>query len=133
MNEAYKNPPKSTKVVMFPELYLSNWSPVEVKISSIPEEPLLDDTLGAYYVFLVSWKVYKWNESMEIAKGWEGDKIILTKDFLVWEVKFSEKDTAWMFYLALKKLANSTRIAKYEIKVFNSTVLLEAQLVPPSS
>lgn len=133
VNKSYKNPPKSTKAVIFPELYLSNWSPIEVEISPIPGEPLLDDTLGAYYVFLVSWKVYNWNESMEIARGWEGDKIILTKDLLIWKVAFSEKDSAWKFYLALKKLANSTRIAKYEIKISNSTVLLEAQLVPPSS
>ncbi|ASJ15914.1 hypothetical protein A3L04_01905 [Thermococcus chitonophagus] len=131
VNQAYKNPPTSTKVVMFPELYLKGWKPENVTVN---EKGILEDTLGAYYVFLISWEIYDWGTAMEIARGWAGDRIVLTRNNkVIWKIKFENKELASLFEKALKSLAQGQKIAKYKIERMNSTVEMVAQFKPPSS
>ncbi|AFK21913.1 hypothetical protein [Pyrococcus sp. ST04] len=131
VNEAYRNPPTSTKVVMFPELYLKGWAPKNVTIN---ESGIIEDTLGAYYVFLIAWQVYDWNEALKIAKSWSGDKLVLTKNLtLFWKVEFSSEDASEEFEKAIRSLSYGVKIARYNIAREGKFVILKAQAVPPSS
>ena len=131
VNSAYKDPPTSTKVVMFPELYLRRWKPKNVTLQVNGE---LEDTLGAYYIFLISLKVYGWNEAMKIARNWEGDRIVLVNEtYVIWKIEFSSRDCAEKFESILKHLSQTSSFAKYRITREGNAVIMEAQVKPPSS
>ncbi|MFA4699719.1 hypothetical protein QDY65_05895 [Pyrococcus kukulkanii] len=131
VNAVYKNPPASTKAVMFPNLYLEGWKPKRVTVNATG---VLEDTLGAYYVFLITWEVYDWSTAMKIAKSWVGDKIVLTEDgTVIWRVEFNNETSAEMFESALKTLSYRQKFGKYIIKRTNTTVDMIAQVKPPSS
>ncbi|CAB49150.1 hypothetical protein [Pyrococcus abyssi] len=131
VNSAYKEPPTSTKVVMFPELYLQGWKPVQVKLNVTG---VFNDTLGAYYVFLISWRINNWSEAMNIARHWMGDRIVVVnRSEVIWKVVFSSEDSAKKFEDTLKHLAMESNFARYEIWREDKTVFMKAQVKPPSS
>ncbi|AEC51679.1 hypothetical protein PNA2_0763 [Pyrococcus sp. NA2] len=131
VNSAYNNTPTSTKVVMFPELYLKGWRPKSVKLNVKGE---FEDTLGAYYVFLISLRVNNWESSLSIARAWEGDRVVLMNGTRVlWRIEFSSPIIAEKFKETLMKLAKDSKFASYRILREGNAVIMWAQVKPPSS
>lgn len=79
VNKAYQKPPKSTLMIMYPDLYILYLInevdiTVNVTISLKPTEELLyRDSLGAYYVMLILIRFVGEEIAKDIAIGWRGD------------------------------------------------------------
>ncbi|AEH25572.1 hypothetical protein [Pyrococcus yayanosii] len=130
VNSAYDRPPISTKVVMFPALYLEGWEPENVTLE-VRGRVLLRERLGAYYVFLLAWRVENWGKAMELARTWMGDEAVLYekegRHALVWKVLFSSEKRAREFASVLKELAEGKDYARFSIRVEGSYAILEAE------
>lgn len=141
VNAMYLHLPNTTKVVMFPELYLQNWTPTEVK--SVVESQLLknlsvkySDRMGAYYVFLIYWSHNATKEvAMEMARSWDGDWLIMgdvnesgkTERILIWDVIFDDDKHAGAFADFLRKIAKGDNYASFSIEQRGREVVLRAE------
>lgn len=122
VNRAYENPPKSTLVIMKPELYISYLTNgvdtvADVQISlSLDGELVHSDALGAYYIMLVLARFIDIEKARDIALNWRGDKAHLyrstniskTSWILLWNTSWSSISYAQFFY---KNLTNA--LARY--------------------
>lgn len=82
VNAAYGRAPKSTLMVMKPDLYLDYLLKgvdveVEVVIANASGGYVYSDRLGAYYIMLVLAKFSDLGKAMDIAFNWRGDLILL--------------------------------------------------------
>lgn len=142
VNRMYGNLPNTTKVVMFPQLYLQNWTPVDVRAelsSRVPKDNFTirySSRMGAYYVFLIYWghEVEK-EKAMEMARSWEGDWLIMgdlnesgkIKRVLLWEVLFNDEKHAEEFGEFLRDVAKDNNYANFSVKVKGREILLIAE------
>lgn len=122
VNRAYGNPPKSTLIIMKPELYISYLTNgvdtvADVQISlSLDGELVHSDVLGAYYIMLVLARFIDIEKARDIALNWRGDKAHLyrstniskTSWILLWNTSWSSISYAQFFY---KNLTNA--LARY--------------------
>ncbi len=141
VNEMYSYLPNTTKVVMFPSLYLQNWTPIDVRADVerlVPKNATIrySDRMGAYYVFLIYWGHNATREKgMEMAKGWYGDWLIIgdangtngTERFLVWEVLFDTPEHATTFGNFLERIAKNDDYATFTVKTSEQRVTLLAK------
>ena len=141
VNEMYSYLPNTTKVVMFPSLYLQNWTPIDVRADVerlVPKNATIrySDRMGAYYVFLIYWGHNATREKgMEMAKGWYGDWLIMgdvngtngTERFLVWEVLFDTPEHATTFGNFLERIAKNDDYATFTVKTSEQRVTLLAK------
>ncbi|NJF25245.1 DUF4157 domain-containing protein [Thermococcus sp. Bubb.Bath] len=142
VNGMYYNLPNTTKVVMFPELYLQNWTPVDVRANLSSYLPKSNFTvrysgrMGAYYVFLIYWGHDAEKEkAMEMARSWEGDWLVMgdinesgkIERVLFWEVLFSDDEHAKDFGEFLKGIAKNDNYANFSVEVKGREVLLTAR------
>ena len=144
VNEMYSHLPNTTKVVMFPELYLQNWTPTDVRgdvEAIIPKNATIkySDRMGAYYVFLIYWGHNGTREEgMDMAKAWEGDWLIVgdvngtsgAERFLVWEVLFDTPEHAASFGNFLEEIAETSNYANFTVKTSGRRVILLAKKIP---
>ncbi|ASJ00023.1 eCIS core domain-containing protein [Thermococcus gorgonarius] len=140
VNGMYSHLPNTTKEVMFPNLYLENWTPVNIKHEvekQLPENLSVkySSRMGAYYVFLLYWSHnYSRDTAMEIAKAWTGDWLILvdltengtTTRILIWEVVFEDESHARSFADLLKTLSSNSNYASFSIRQNGETVVLKS-------
>lgn len=141
VNEMYSHLPNTTKVVMFPSLYLRNWTPTDVRADVeklIPKNATVrhSDRMGAYYVFLIYWGHNATREeSMKMARAWDGDWLIMgdvngtngTERFLAWEVLFTTPENATAFAHFLEKIAKNDDYARFTIRTSGRKVVLLAK------
>ncbi|MDV3102985.1 eCIS core domain-containing protein [Thermococcus waiotapuensis] len=139
VNSMYQNLPNTTKAVMFPELYLENWTPVDVRenVEKLQENLSVkySSSMGAYYVFLLYWSHnYSKDVAMDMARAWEGDWLImgdLTENgtlarVLVWEVVFEDESHANSFAGLLRTLSSNNTYASFSIRQNGETVVLKS-------
>uniref|UniRef100_A0A7C2V997 DUF4157 domain-containing protein n=1 Tax=Ignisphaera aggregans TaxID=334771 RepID=A0A7C2V997_9CREN len=112
VNRAYEKPPKSTLMVLKPEIYLDylvNGTDVVLNVEIKPNENLsclYSDVLGPYYVMLVLANIIGIEKALDIALNWRGDKALLcqvtnnTKPMFVavWNTTWSSDSYAMNFY-----------------------------------
>jgi len=142
VNGMYSNLPNTTKVVMFPELYLKNWTPVDVRTNLSSYLPKGNFTIryssrmGAYYVFLIYWGHNAGKEeALGMAKAWEGDWLVMgdvnvsgkVERVLLWEVLFKDDEHAKDFGEFLNGIAKDDSYANFSVEVNGRTVLLTAR------
>jgi hypothetical protein len=142
VNSMYSNLPNTTKVVMFPELYLQDWTPVDVRAnlsSRIPEGNFTvrySSRMGAYYVFLIYWgNDAERKKAMEMAGSWEGDWLIMgdlnesgkIRRILLWDVLFSDEKHAEEFGEFLGEMSKGDNYANFSVEVKGKEVLLTAE------
>ncbi len=132
VNGAYKNLPVSTKQVMFPELYIQGWKPLNVT-AGLPGgyKVLRSDRMGAFYVFLMYWSHgASYSTALRFAKAWMGGRFVFgtngTDYMLIWRVEFNSTAVADGFYSHLKGLASKDSYATFKITVQGSEVTLTA-------
>lgn len=112
VNKAYGKPPKSTLMILKPEIYLDyliNGVDIIVNVSvNIYEdgEPLYSDVLGPYYLMLVTAKYIGLSKAEDLAINWRGDKVVLYSSlsgnksswFIVWNISWSSPSYTLNFY-----------------------------------
>ncbi|ASJ06011.1 eCIS core domain-containing protein [Thermococcus pacificus] len=133
VNGAYTRYPRTTLEVMEPELYLKNFTPVNVALSPPNGSQVLrDDRMGAFYVYVLLKDVAKLDNetAWNVSTAWLGDRLILARTsdgyVLLWGITFSNEGAAEEFTETLKKLAQDNSYASREIYVDGKTVLLKA-------
>jgi len=133
VNAAYWHLPISTKQVMFPHLYLENWTPLNLS-PLLPRDydEVYRDRMGAFYVFLHVWGFNgTYNEARELARHWVGDGLVLGRSnssyILIWKVEFDSRKWAETFAVWLRKDASFSKgYASYTISIEGNTVELKA-------
>ncbi len=132
VNSAYRNLPVSTKQVMFPELYIQGWKPLNVT-ASLPSnyEVIRKDRMGAFYVFLLYWgHGANYSTAMSFARAWVGDRLVFgtngTAYMLVWNVEFNSSVFASKFATHLRGLASGDPYARFRIYTRGNIVTLVA-------
>ncbi|MEM3979954.1 MAG: DUF4157 domain-containing protein [Ignisphaera sp.] len=112
INKAYEKPPKSTLMVMNPEIYLSyllNGTNVIVNVSIAIngiDKCALSDTLGAYYVMLILINYIGIEKATDLALNWRGDRVMLCEYenqanqswIMLWNTTWSSPSYAINFY-----------------------------------
>lgn len=98
VNEAYGDPPRSTVLVRYPELYLSGYEPGGVRVEPVAGgRVLLNDTLGWFYVYLLVASLTE-EDPGALAGAWAGDRALLLAygDRLVlrWVTSWSTPESA---------------------------------------
>lgn len=140
VNSMYQNLPNTTKVVMFPDLYLENWTPLDLRRQV---EGLLDNAtvwyssrMGAYYVFLLYWghNATK-EEALEMARAWDGDWLVMgdvnesgkIERILVWGILFEDEGKAKEFAGFLRNLSRGNEYAHFSVEQNGREVILKAE------
>ncbi|ASJ03693.1 hypothetical protein A3L09_02120 [Thermococcus profundus] len=127
VNSMYSSLPNTTKVVMFPELYLQNWTPIDIRSEVeklLPENAKVkySNRMGAYYVFLIYWgHDADRKRALEEARSWEGDWLMMgdmnesgkIRRVLVWKVVFSDHMHAADFKDFLDKITEENHYADF--------------------
>ncbi len=108
INQAYKNPPKSTEQVMHPEKYLAHENPVNVTLAiNETSKPVYVDVMGEYYILLVLAQKIGLELAMKAAEGWGGDLLALFHDnqtntwSLYWNTTWDTSRDAQEYYNAI--------------------------------
>ncbi|WP_456365508.1 eCIS core domain-containing protein [Thermococcus sp.] len=140
VNSMYGSLPNTTKDVMFPKLYLENWTPVNLREGAVAMLPkgskiVYSNRMGAFYVFLIYWgHGASMANSTEMAEAWVGDWLVvgdskegnLTNRTLVWNVEFKDSESAADFADFLRGLARGNPYAHFTIKEAEKRVVLRS-------
>lgn len=112
VDKAYEKPPKSTLMVIMPELYLGyllNGVDIVVNVSIDIHgvgECVYNDVLGAYYIMLILARYIGLDKAQDLALNWRGDRISLyrytdnskTMWTVLWNISWSTPSYATNFY-----------------------------------
>lgn len=110
INKAYEMPPKSTLMVMNPEIYLNYLNGanvvVNVTIAISGDKCVFSDTLGAYYIMLILINYIGIEKATDIALNWRGDRVMLCELenqvnqswVMLWNTTWSSPSYAINFY-----------------------------------
>lgn len=133
VNDAYSHYPGTTLEVMEPELYLHNFTPLNVNLSPPNGSQILrDERMGAFYVYVLLKDVAELDNetAWNVSTAWRGDRLILARTsdgyVLLWKVVFSSEKAAEEFGKVLKKLSEANDYAERNVTVDGKAVLLKA-------
>ncbi len=138
VNQAYKNPPRSTEQVMHPEKYLAHENPVNVTlIVNETEKPVYTDVMGEYYILLVLAPKIGLDQAKKAAEGWGGDLLALFHNnktntwTLYWNTTWDTIEDAKEYYNAIIQALIKTggtiitqQQDKTTIKIYNYTTTI---------
>ncbi len=138
VNQAYKNPPRSTEQVMHPEKYLAHENPVNVtlKVNEMGK-PVYTDVMGEYYILLVLAPKIGLDQAKKAAEGWGGDLLALFHNnktntwTLYWNTTWDTIEDAKEYYNAIIQALIKTggsiitqQQDKTTIKIYNYTTTI---------
>jgi len=110
VNEAYKNPPRSTSEILHPEKFLAQPREQPAKIdfgndlTVLGEKTLADNVLGEMGTRIFLSEYMDMKKSEQVASGWRADRYLVFNggDALIWKTTWVTPDDAQEFAVALK-------------------------------
>ncbi len=105
VNNAYRDPPRSMKYVMFPEKYLSKETMIEVT-NDVSCDVVYEDVLGPSYIYVMISKYLDEFTASELSSLLVGDKVTYcSSGELHWRMKWVSEEAAREFREALTAVA----------------------------